>query len=779
LALTKPAYNKQLMPGSVHLRSGSAAVYRPAAKPASTPALDFAAIKKLVYKAASIGSSLTLPMLPPVVYPQPGNTSNSSNRSSTGKGQVTISKGSIVNAGLTLPMLPPVKGLNTAASGLTLPMLPPITCSTCGKHLQLLPSPGSSRIAAVVAAQPVLAPADQEPTCPMPSPRTCTAAQQQYKQYSQQYSLQYNQRYMLPQQQPKEKQRGTSAASCKSSSGGVLLVHLPPANTVAGWQQQQQASSSIEAASMIKQQLDFRRRDSPQTTYAAVLFHNAAPTMPAASTNSSQHETSNATAIHQAATPASASNSNSSSANVGAFASGSWVATWVSFPMLLPVEGDIAAGSDPKPQPRQQQQQGRAVGMRSNPWTAAAAATFEAYPNEKARTAARSTSSAARSAAAFKKAVPFTRAAAPAPYHSTRSFTAPAAVKAGRNARAESASASAASLRDWAARVNRNAAALLQPAQTIMQIVGTARSRSLQCVIPAASGDTSGSAFGSMAHGPAGKPSNASGGSGSGCFSSSAFAANSAAFTASQQLFSAALSLEKASWRAAHAAAAAAATTQQQQQLQSLCASVGLAHRELQAKLAAAVFKQHKPSQSSTAAALFSSATASAQPPAYSKNTAAAKEVTTAAATAAGPFAIPLGPVGALELRRTSYPNYPIPAAKPIAARAALQGPLLPLKQQLAAQTRAAVPAAASIRPAYAPARPSGVANAYSSARSRSSSSSSGSSSSVWMLNFGWDQRSAWAAAKAAAELGKAEASLQRACQRVLVAAPAAAAAAA
>jgi hypothetical protein len=599
----------------------------------------------------------------------------------------------------------------------------------------------------------------------MPSPRTCTASQQQYNQH---YSLKYNQRYMLPQLQPQEKHRGTSAGSCKSSIGGVLLVQAPPAVSAAAAAQKQQRSSGSDAATVVEHHYGLRHE-----TQQTGLFKTAAATTAAGtSMKRNNASTDNFPATLTAAIVARSSNS---SASVGAVASGSWVATWVSFPMLLPVERDTPITTHPKQQHNQQKQQQRndAVADTSSPWLSSS--PYKVHQKRQSSTARR-TDVARRSTTATKKptAMPFPRAAAPAPapyvYNTAWSFKAPAAAQGGRNARpgtesaaftrrAAAAAAAASSHRSWVARVNRKSAALLQLAQTVMQIVNTARSRSLQCVIPAATDDSVGSASPNM---------NSSKG-GSGGFGSSAFAANNAACIASKQLFSAALALEKASWLAVHTAAASASATQQQQ-LQQLCAAVGLAHRELQTKLAAAVFKQSQPAQTPTAAALFSTAATPFPPAAY--NSKQQKK----AAKAAAPSAIPLGPVGGVELLRstkrshqihsTSAPLGPFGTSrsfvKSIAAPGALQGPLLPLTQQLAAHTRNIVSSTA-----YAPAHPTGVVNAHGAARYSSSSS-------VWMLNLGWDQRSAWAAAKAAAELSKAEANLQRACQHVLVAAAAA-----
>jgi hypothetical protein len=706
--------------------------------------------------------------------------SNSSSSSSAGKPCISDSRkhtaiassasaAQITNQqpGLTLPMLPPVDGHNAVTGGLTLPMLPPVTCLSCGSSLQLLPSPSSSRIAAVAAAQPTLLPADQQPICPLSSPRTCAAApQQQYKQ-QQHYKLQDNQRYMLPQQQLKEKHRGTSAASCKSSSGRVLLVHMPPAVTAAA-SHRQLSSGSSSAANLDKKHLG-SVHDSSSAAQGAALFTSptsslsSAAAMPVDTKKSTDSRSANVSAAsHQGATIGTNTNSTSSSASAGAFASGSWVATWVSFPMLLPTEHAAAVSSHSMKQQQQQQRDGAAE--LSNPWAPKSAYTQVSLAKQ--RTAARSrTGTRPTIQAASKKTLPFSRAAAPAPYR-PRSFKARPVTKPGcqssaaaaNRATAAPAAAAASALRSWAAQLNTKAAALLQPAQSVMQIVSTARSRSLQCVIPPAADDNSGGV-------PAGKHKNSTyGGSGGGGFGSSAFAANSAAFFASRELFAAALALDKASWHAAHTAAVPAAV-KQQQKLQSLCASVGYAHRELQAKLAAAVFKQQDPAQTNSAAALFSSATATATAKASRYPATHGKKAAAAAGSARAAFAIPLGPVGGVELRSAAKRHgqasatAPHSSLKSIAASGAVQGPLLPLKQQLTAYTRA------TEAPVFAPARVTGVAKRH--AHAGSSGSSSGGSS-VWMLNLGWDQRSAWAAAKAAAQLAKAEANLQAACQHLL-----------
>jgi hypothetical protein len=595
------------------------------------------------------------------------------------------------------------------------------------------------------------------------SPRTCTTAQQQYK-HQQHYKLQYNQRFMLPQQQPKEKQRGTSAASCKSSSGRVLLVHMPPAVTAAA-SHQQLSSGSSNAAGLAKQHLgcfpDRRSADAALLT-SPTSSSSSAAAVPADTKKSTDSRSANVSAAsHTGATIKSNTNSTSSSASAGAFASGSWVATWVSFPMLLPTEHDAAVSSCSKQQQQQQQRDGAAE--LSNPWGAKSA--FNQVSLAKQRAAASSTTKTKTSIqAAFKKTLPFSRAAAPAPYR-PRSFKARPVTKPGHKssaaaanrAAAAPAAAAASAMRSWAAQLNTMAAALLQPAQSVMQIVSTARSRSLQCVIPPAADVNSGGV-------PAGKHKNSTnGGSGGGGFGSSAFAANSAAFFASRELFAAALALDKASWHAAHAAAAPAAA-KQQQKLQSLCASVGYAHRELQAKLAAAVFKQQDAAQTNSAAALFSSATTTASATAKASRYPAkyGKKAAAAAGSAGAAYAIPLGPLGGVELRSAAKPHGQASATashsllKSIAASGAVQGPLLPLKQQLTAYARA------TEAPVFAPARVTGVAKRHAHA------GSSGSGSSVWMLNFGWDQRSAWAAAKAAAQLAKAEANLQAACQHLL-----------
>jgi hypothetical protein len=539
-----------------------------------------------------------------------------------------------------------------------------------------------------------------------------------------------------------------------------MLVHMPPAVTAAASRPQlSSSSSSSSAASLIQQQFGLAQE-------AALTSASAAAAAMLATTQNRTHSgsTNAPTAGHQGAAITSHSTTTNSSTSVDAFASGRWVATWVSFPMLPPTEHDPAVSS------RSKQQDGAV--KHSNPWAAKPA--YNQVPLAKQRTAAASTIQISRSIiqTASQQALPFSRAVAPAPYRpAARSFLKarpaanlgykPSAAAANRaTAAAAPAAATAASfLGSWAAQLNINAAALLQPAQSVMQIVSTARSRSLQCVIPPAADDNSGSASGDGAYGPTGKHKNSTnggGGGGGGGFGSSAFAANSAAFFASSQLFSAALALDKASWHAVHTAAAA----KQQQKLQSLCAAFGHAHRELQAKLAAAVFKQQDAAQTNSAAALFSSATSAAAagryPATYSKKAAAA-------GPAAASSAIPLGPVGGVELRSAVKRRYHTSATTPrssmqsIAASGSVQGPLLPLKQQLTAHTRK------NSAPVFAPAHATGVAK-----KRMYAGSSSSSGSSVWMLNLGWDQRSAWAAAKAAALLSKAEARLQAACQQLL-----------